>query len=93
MLARTFARIDTLAWDMQTRTVELTVTSLRKQDVTLMARYGIEAISAPAGVLAAPLQAGRADVEVHLPANRPVTFRLKLGHHRPLDWVSHVSNA
>ena len=93
VLARTFARIDTLAWDMQTRTVELTVTSWRKQDVTLVARHGIETISAPAGGLAAPLQAGRADVEVHLPANRPVTFRLKLGHHRPFDWVSHVSTA
>jgi len=93
MLARTFARIDSLAWDMRTRAVELTVTSSRKQDVTLVARHGIETISAPGGVLAAPLQAGRADVEVRLPANRPVTFRLKLGHHRPIDWVSHVSNA
>jgi alpha-L-fucosidase 2 len=93
MLARTFARIDALAWDMRARTVELTVTSWRNQDVTLMARHGIESISAPAGSLAEPHQAGRADVEVHLPANRPVTFRLKLGHHRPFDWVSHVSGA
>ena len=43
MLARTFARIDKLAWDMEARTVDLTITSLRKQDITLIARHGIEA--------------------------------------------------
>jgi hypothetical protein len=51
MLARTFARIDKLAWDMRARTVDVTITSVRKQDVTLIARYGIEAITAAAGVL------------------------------------------
>ena len=45
MLLRTFARLDKLAWDMDARTVDLTVTSARKQDVTLIARQGIEAIS------------------------------------------------
>jgi alpha-L-fucosidase 2 len=91
MLARTFARIDRLAWDMDVRTVELTVTSFRKQDVTLMARYGIETITAPAGVLAAPLQAGKANIGVHLPENKAVTFHLKLGLHKPLDWVRQVA--
>jgi hypothetical protein len=93
MLARTFARIDKLAWDMEARTVDLTVTSVRKQDITLIARYGIEAINAPAGVLAAAPQAGKANIDVHLPAHRPVTFRLKLGQHRPLDWVNQVARA
>jgi hypothetical protein len=93
MLARTFARIDRLARDMDARTVDLTVTSVRKQDVTLIARYGIEAITAPAGVLAAALRVGKADIDVHLPENRPVTFHLKLGHHQPLDWVNQVSVA
>ncbi|MGD0668582.1 MAG: glycoside hydrolase N-terminal domain-containing protein [Bryobacteraceae bacterium] len=93
MLARTFARIDKLAWDMEARTVDLTVTSVRKQDITLIARQGIETISAPAGVLAVPLQAGKANVDVHLPEGKPVTLHLKLGHHNPIDWVSQVSVA
>jgi alpha-L-fucosidase 2 len=93
MLARSFARIDKLSWDMEARTVDLTVTSLRKQDVTLIARYGIEAIAAPAGVLAAPLQAGKANIDVHLPEDKPVKFHLKLGHHKPIEWVSQVSVA
>jgi len=42
------------------------------------------------GVLAAPLQAGKVDIDVHLPQNKPVTFRLKLGRHKPLDWVGQV---
>jgi len=93
VLLRTFAKLDKLAWDLEARTVELTVTSARKQDVTLIARNGIEAIIAPAGVLAAPLQAGRANIDAHLPENRPVTFHLKLGRHKPLDWVNQVALA
>jgi alpha-L-fucosidase 2 len=85
MLARTFARIDTLAWDMEARTVELSVTSLRAQAITLIARHGIESLTASADVLAAPLRVGGADVEVRLPENRPVTFRLTLGRHKPLE--------
>jgi hypothetical protein len=87
MLARTFARIDKLAWDMEARTVELTVTSFRDQTVTLMARYGIEQISAQAGVLAQPLKSGEANVDVHLHANKPVYLRMKLGNRKPMDWV------
>jgi hypothetical protein len=93
MLARTFVRIDKLAWDMEARTVELTVTSVKKQDVTLIARYGIEAIAAPAGVLAAPLQAGKANIDVHLPEKKPVTVHMRLGRHKPDDWVSQVAHA
>jgi hypothetical protein len=90
MLARTFARIDKLAWDMEARTVDLTVTSVRKQDVTLVARFGIEEISAPAGVLAAKPQPGTANCALHLPEGRPAEVHLKLGRHNPLDWAGQV---
>ena len=93
ILARTFARINKLAWDMEARTVELTVTSARKQELTLIARYGIEAITAPAGSLAKPLHVGMADVEIRLPENMPVTFHLKLGRHKPFDWLDQVPRA
>jgi hypothetical protein len=49
MLARTSARINKLTWDMQERTVDITITSLKNQDITLIARYGIKEISAPSG--------------------------------------------
>ncbi|MBZ5618803.1 MAG: hypothetical protein LAQ69_08785 [Acidobacteriia bacterium] len=59
----------------------------------MIARQGIERISTPAGILAAPLQTGKANVDVHLPEGKPVTFHLKLGHRKPIDWVAQVSLA
>ena len=93
MRLRTFAKLDKLVWDMEARTVDLTVTSVRKQDVTLIARHGIEAITAPAGVLAEPLRTGAANLDVHLQENKPVTFHLKLGRRKPLDWVRQAARA
>jgi alpha-L-fucosidase 2 len=87
MLLRTFARLDKLAWDMDARTVDLTVTSARQQEVTLMARHGIEAVSAPAGVLAAKPQPGKAACDLHLPQGKPVEIHLKLGRRNPMDWI------
>ncbi len=92
MLARTFARIDKLEWDTDARTVELTVTSFRQQDITLIARHGIEDIAAPAGVLAAPLRPGEANIDVHLPENKSVSFHIKLGRHKPIEWVDQVES-
>jgi hypothetical protein len=94
MLARTYARVNKLAWNMDARTAELTVTSLRKQDITLIARYGIKEISASSsGVLAAPLKPGTANCDLHLPEGRPVTLRLKLGSHKTIEWADHVALA
>jgi len=90
MLLRTFARLDKMSWNMDARTVDLTVTSFREQDVTLIARYGIEEINASAGVLAAPLKRGAADCDFHLPEGKPVTLRLKLGTQKPIDWAARV---
>lgn len=87
MLARTYARVNKLAWNMDTRTVELTVTSYREQNITLIARYGIEEIGAPAGVLATPLQRGTASCELHLPEGKAVDIHLKLGFHKPIEWA------
>ena len=88
MLLRTFARLNKLSWDMEARTVDLTITSARKQDITLIARHGIEAISAPSGILAAKPQAGEATCNLHLPESRPVELHLKLGQRNPMDWVN-----
>ncbi|MBZ5516375.1 MAG: hypothetical protein LAN62_16295 [Acidobacteriia bacterium] len=71
--------------------MDLTVTSVRKQDITLIARHGIEDISAPSGVLAAKPQSGTATCDLHLPGGRPVEIHLKLGRHKPLDWVARVT--
>ena len=75
---------------MEARTVDLTVTSVKKQDVTLIARYGIEDISAPADVLSAKPQPGSATCELLLSQGKPVEIHLKLGLRNPLNWASWV---
>jgi hypothetical protein len=90
MLARTFARIDNLKWDMQDRTVDITITSLKKQDITLIARHGIENIKVPAGVLAASFQPGKANIDLHLPENEAVEINIEIGDHGPSEWYAQV---
>jgi hypothetical protein len=92
MLLRTFAKLDKLAWNMETNTVDLTVTSLREQDVTLIARYGIEEISASSDVIIVKPQSGQATCNLHLPEGKPVELHLKLGKRNPLDWVNWVQS-
>ncbi len=91
MLLRTFARLDKLSWDMNARTVDLTITSVRKQDVTLIARQGIEGVSSSPEALATKPQSGKSACDLHLPAGKPVELHLKLGRRNPLDWVNWVA--
>jgi alpha-L-fucosidase 2 len=90
MLARTFARIDKLTWDMEKRTADITLISVKKQDITLIARYGIEDISAPDGVLASTFQQGKTNCDISLPEKKHVEIHLKLGNQKPIDWVTEV---
>jgi hypothetical protein len=91
MLLRTFARLDKLSWDMEARTVDATITSVRKQDITLIARHGIENISASNGALSAKPQSGAANCDLHLPEGKPVEIHLKLGQRKPLEWAARVA--
>ena len=91
MQLHTFARLNQLAWDMEARTVDLTVTSVKPQDITLIARYGIEDITAPAGILKAKPQWGMAACDLHLPEGKPVEIHLKLGRRNPMEWVHWVA--
>jgi hypothetical protein len=92
MLLRTFARLDKMSWNTKSRTVELTVTSFRKQDVTLVARYGIDGITASPGVLATTFKPGMANCELHLPEGKPVKLNLKFGTYKPIEWVDHIQS-
>jgi alpha-L-fucosidase 2 len=92
LLARTFAKVDDLTWNMAARTVDLTLSSLRKQAITLIVRHGIQSIAAPAGVLAAQPKPDATTCELHLPQGKPVTLRLRIGSHRPSDWITRVAS-
>ena len=90
VLLRTFAKLDKLNWNLDDRTVNLTVTSVKKQDITLIARYGIEDISAPSGIFEAKPESGEATCNLHLPEGKPVDIHLKIGQRNPLDWINWV---
>jgi len=88
MLARTFARIDKLAWDMDARFVHLKITSFRTQEVILIARYGIESISASSGILSTKPKPAAVRCGLHLPEGKPVEIDLKLAMLSQLAWDS-----
>jgi alpha-L-fucosidase 2 len=91
MLLRTFARLNKLSWDMEARTVDLTITSVRTQGVTLIARHGIQEISTSSGAFASKPQPGEATCNLHLPQRTPVEVHLRLGRRNPMDWVNWVA--
>lgn len=92
VLARTFAKVDDLTWNMGTRTVDVTISSLRDQDISLVVRHGIESITAPAGVLAAQPKPDATTCQLHLTQNKPATLHLKVGSHKPSDWIQKVAS-
>jgi len=90
LLARTFAKVDDLTWNMNTRSVDVTITSRQKQDITLIVRHGIKSITAPAGVMAQKPKPDATTCVLHLPGGMPVTLHLTIGSHKPSDWVMNV---
>ncbi|MGP8246542.1 MAG: glycosyl hydrolase family 95 catalytic domain-containing protein [Bryobacteraceae bacterium] len=90
MLARTFVKLDQLTWDMEAKSEDLVLTSLRKQIVTLVVRHGIESIVGPDGVVSKTPQPGAESCELRLPAGEPVTLHLKLHSRAPVSWASHA---
>ncbi|HLP72296.1 MAG TPA: glycoside hydrolase N-terminal domain-containing protein [Bacteroidales bacterium] len=87
LLSRSFARINNLEWDMSKRMVDLTITSLRNQDVVLIARKGIEDITSSSESIGS-FRKGKADCILHLKANEQVKFHLELGENNIMDWVA-----
>jgi len=92
MLARTFTKVDDLSWNMAAKTVDVTLSSMRKQDVTLIVRHGILSIAAPPGVLASQPKPDATTCELHLPQGEPVTLHLKIGTHKPSEWIGKVTS-
>jgi len=88
VMCRTGAKVESLTWDMKARTMDLTLRSRKQQAVDLIVRYGIEAASAPSGVLLATPDPDARHCELRLPANGPVRLLLKIGSHKPSDWIT-----
>lgn len=88
ILCRTQARIDNLEWNLNTKELDLTISSLVDQTLSLVMQRGIETANSDSPGVLADFQSGRESVNVRLQAGRPVTIHLTLGSHLPSDWIT-----
>jgi hypothetical protein len=93
VMCRTEAEVESLAWDIKSQTVDLSVRSRKSQEIDLIVRYGIESATAPAGVIIEPPKPGATHCRVRLPAGGSVTVHFRTGTHKPSDWVKTVGHA
>ncbi|PLB85358.1 hypothetical protein C0T31_11335 [Dysgonamonadaceae bacterium] len=91
ILSRSFMKVDELSWDLENKVVDVGLTSLREQDISLVTRYGIEAISAPKGIITEEPIVGAQQCRIHLPQNKPIVIHVKLVNSKPSVWVSQVN--
>lgn len=76
MLVRTFAKVNRLSWDMHERTEEITITSLRDQQITLVVWHGIESVHAPTGVLMKSPKSGEVSFDLRLQKGKTITLQI-----------------
>ena len=91
ILARTFAKVDEMSWDMKAKTINMTVTSLKNQDISLIVRYGIESITVSNGASETLLKKDADRCVLHLTKDKRATVKIKFGDHEPSDWIIKVA--
>lgn len=87
IVCRTQARIDDLHWNLETRKVDVTISSRIDQTVELFVRRGIQSVETSEGALTAPVQAGSDKCSVRLAASHPVTLHFTIGSEDPSSWI------
>jgi hypothetical protein len=92
VLARTFAKVDRLSWDLESKTIDATITSSRDQDISLIVRHGIRSITVSEGVLNQQPEPGSDRCGLHLPKDKPVTIHIVIGDRKPSDWISKIAS-
>jgi alpha-L-fucosidase 2 len=92
ILARTYAKVDDMNWNLDSKKIDVTITSLQKQDISLIVRYGIQSVIAPEGVLSGIPEKDADRCVIHLQKDRTVTLHLQIGEHKPSDWISKVAS-
>jgi len=90
IMSRTRAEINDLSWDMNARTMTVTLTSLEDQEIALIVRHGIESIRAPDGVIVEEPTRGGDRCLLRLPRGEAITLHLTIGDRSPADWILNV---
>ncbi len=78
MCARTQVKVDKLEWDLESGEIQVSLTSLIDQELTLIQRKGISSMKAPEGVIVEPPRDGGISCTIKLPAQKPVTLYVRI---------------
>jgi alpha-L-fucosidase 2 len=92
ILCRTQAKIDDLKWNMDSKRVDVTISSHTDQTVRLFVRRGIESITAPKDALVNPVTHGAVECNVRLYKAHPVTLHFTIGSEDRLGWAAEVAH-
>jgi len=76
-----------LAWDLNARTLRVTISSRIDQKVRLRVGGGIDDIEAAKGVVLSQPSTDQDGVDVQLSKNQPVTLQVKIGNQERTEWV------
>lgn len=88
ILCRTQAKIDNFEWNLDTKKLELTISSPVDQTLSLVVRRGIEAATSDQPDALSDFHPGAESVTLHLAAGRPLTIHLTAGDRLPSDWIA-----
>lgn len=87
IVSRTQATIDDLTWNLNTKKIDVTISSQADQNVRLFIRHGIEGVDAPQGVLMTPVIPGSMECNVHLSKSHPITLHFYVADKDSSDWI------
>jgi alpha-L-fucosidase 2 len=87
IVTRALATIDDLTWNLNTKKIDVTISSHVDQTIRLFARYGIESLDAPPGVLMASVVPGSVECNVRLSKSHPVTLHLSVANEDRSGWI------
>lgn len=91
IVSRTDATIDDLTWNLNTRKVDVTISSRVDQSIKLFIRRGIESVDAPKGVLVNPVTPGAVECDVRLTKSKPVTLHFTIGNETRSAWITKLA--
>jgi alpha-L-fucosidase 2 len=87
VVSRTQATIDNLTWDLNTKKIDVTISSKVDQTIKLFVRHGIEGVDAPSGALAGSMSPGSVECNIRLTQGHPVTLHFSVGNEDRFSWI------
>lgn len=93
ILCRPQAKLENFEWNLDTKKVDLTISSAVDQTLSLVVGRGIETAASDQPDALAGFRPGAVSVNVRLTAGRPLTLRLGMGDRLPSDWIAGKWNA